>query len=144
MSDHSHQQVDPNLLEEMGYEHSDVNIKTTSWSIVWFFIASTLIMFVGLLVLAFFAPKMNPLKSPPAMPERVRKPADEMPLVQSNATAMLDMKDYMSKQGSKVDGYQWTDRKNGFASVPIEDAMRAVEEEGLPTRANPMTYGGPK
>lgn len=136
MSNHNEQPVDTNLLEEMGYEHADVNMSSTRSSIVIFFVVSTVLMFAGMAAMAFFAPKMMNNSSPP--PERTRKPGAEQPLIQGNATALMDMREFMASQGNATSTYGWTDRKSGHVRIPVEEAMKKTLEKGLPTRANPV------
>lgn len=136
MSNHNEQPVDTNLLEEMGYEHADVNIGSTRSSMIAFFVFSTALMFAGMWAMAFFAPKM--MNNDSAPPERVRKPGPEQPLIQGNATALQDMKQFLAKQIEDTTTYGWTDRKSGYVRIPVEEAMKKTLAKGLPTRPNPV------
>ena len=138
MSDHhSPEPTDPNLLEELGYERTDVNAATLSKSAIAFFVASTVIMVFGLGSMWLIAPKLTFGPPKEKLQDRARKPGTEQPLIQSNATALVDMREFMAKQKSSTTAYEWTDRKRGFVRIPIDEAMKRVIAEGLPVRSNP-------
>ena len=137
MSEHQSEPIDLNLLEEMGYERSDVNVGTLSKSAIVFFIASTLIMVAGLVSMWILAPTMTFGPSKEKVAERSRKPGSDQPLLQSNATALTDMREFMAKQKTATTTYSWSDRKKGYVRIPIDEAMKKVAAQGLPTRANP-------
>lgn len=144
MSSHKPEPVDINLLEEMGYERTDVNVGTLSKSAIVFFIASTLIMLAGLGSMWIMAPQLTFGPPKEKLQERVNKPGPEQPLIQSNATTLMDMREFMAQQKTAISGYHWTDRKKGFVSIPIDEAMKKVAAEGLPTRAKPASPGDAK
>lgn len=137
MSDHAHEPVDTNILEEMGYERSDVNVGTLSKSTVGFFIASTAVMLVAVGAMWVIAPRMTFGPPKEKLEERIRKPGPEQPLIQSNATTLMDMREFMAKQQTLISTYDWTDRKKGYVRIPVEDALKRVAQQGLPTRAFP-------
>lgn len=139
MSEHHHEPVDPNLLEEMGYEQSDVNFGNLSKSVVIFFVASTLIMIAGIVALWLWAPNMTFGAPQEKMADRPNKPTPDVPLVQSNATALVDQVEFQTKQREAMTTYAWTDRKSGHVRVPIDEAMKKVIAKGLP--ANPTEEG---
>lgn len=135
MHDHKDEPIDINLLEEMGYERSDVKMGVLSKSIVGFFVASTIIMLAGVVCMWIAAPMMTFQAPKDKTAERRRMPAPDVPLVQSNATALKDMHDLIQEQRAQQSTYAWTDRKSGHVRVPIDVAMKSVLEKGLPSRA---------
>ena len=138
MSDHeTPEQDNSNLLDEMGYERADVHVGMLSKSTIVFFVASTVIMVAGLGSMWLIAPKMTFGPPKEKLEDRIRKPGPEQPLIQSNATTLADMREFMAQQKTAVSTYDWTDRKNGFVRVPVEEAMKKVAATGLPTRKNP-------
>lgn len=138
MSDHHHNDpVDANLLEEMGYERSDVNFGNLSKSVAIFFVASTIIMAAGLFAMWLWAPKMTFDAPKERMEARANKPTADVPLIQSNATAQVDMTEFQARQHKAMTEYAWTDRKSGHVRIPIEEAMKRVLAKGLPSRPSP-------
>ena len=138
MSDHkSPEPVDTNLLEDMGYERADVNVRTLSKSAIVFFVASALVMAAGLWTMWFIAPQLTSSGVKEKIQDRVRKPGSEQPLVQSGATALVDMHEFMANEKKSTTTYEWTDRKKGFVRIPIDEAMKKVATAGLPVRSNP-------
>ncbi|MBS1724135.1 MAG: hypothetical protein JSS66_14420 [Armatimonadetes bacterium] len=140
MHEHDKEPVDTNLLEEMGYEQTDVNLKSVAWGTVWFMIISTVIMLVGMLLMWWVMPHQTFNVPSDKVAERRLKPEDPAPLLQSNATALQDMHDFQAKETDAVTTYGWTDRKSGHVRVPVEVAMKDVLQRGLPTRPNPVKY----
>ena len=139
---HDHQDdIDINLLEEMGYEHRDVDVERISKSVVGFFVISTAIMIVGFFALKIVAPAdmTDPKLAVERMKDRARMPGPDMPLIQSNATALQDQHDFIKSQREELTTYGWTDRTHGYVRIPVEDALKEVVAKGLPTRANPAT-----
>ncbi len=137
--------IDLNLLEEMGYEHRDVNVSSINKSLVIFFIASAILMFVGMGVMLLIAPKqLTTINRTDVATPRKRMPDPGIPLIQSNATALPDMREFSAKESESLSSYHWTDRKNGFASIPVEDALKKVAKSGLPQRANKASVEAPK
>ncbi len=135
MHDHDQEPLDANLLEEMGYEPQDVNVHKLSVSIGVFLIATTIIMAVGVLCVWLVIPNSY-FKTPQGTTlERRAKPEPPAPLIQSNATAHSDYVSFMKAERKDMTSYEWTDRKNGFVRIPIEDAMKKVMAEGLPSRS---------
>lgn len=139
MSDHGHDEkpVDLDVLEDMGYEPSDVNLerKPVTW---------VTIGFVGFVVFSIAvswlfwtaADRVEFFKSPENRAERRRVPAKEIPLVQSNVTASKDMYELREVEKEKLSATEWVEGEDGVAKIPVEDAMRILAERGLPTREN--------
>jgi hypothetical protein len=124
---------DKNLLEEMGYEPMDVDPgafpRGTAVFAVW--LAAT----VGIAWL--FTAWLSPTTVRPPADEALNRRAEPppgVPRVQSNVTALQDMKDLRARESERVNGYGWSDRKSGRAYIPVELAMEKVLRDGLPTR----------
>ena len=134
MHDHKDEPIDINLLEEMGYERSDVKMGVLSKSIAGFFLASTVVMAVGVFCMWVAAPNMTFKAPKEKTQERRRMPEPNAPLIQSGATALKDMHELIKEQREQQSTYAWTDRKSGHVRVPIDVAMKAVLDKGLPSR----------
>jgi len=136
MSDHHEEPIDMNLLEEMGYEQRDINPGQLTKYLGLFFTISVLVMFVGLGFMVVFAKDMTRVPTERYV-ERVRKPESPAPLIQSNATMLMDMREFVKAQRESETTYAWTDRKTNHVRIPIEEALQQVLAKGLPARANP-------
>lgn len=139
MSDHGHDEkpVDMDLLEEMGYEPTDVNLerKPVTWVTIGF------VGFIGFSIFVSWlfwtaADRVEFFKSPDNRVERRRMPARDIPLVQSNVTAKKDMHDLRALEKEKLNATGWVEGEEGVAKIPVADAMRILAERGVPTREN--------
>lgn len=140
MHDHHEEEIDINLLEEMGYEQRDIDAERISKSVFAFFVVSTVIMICGLLTMKLVAPpELTGAKPVDKLKTRPRQPGPDMPLIQSNATALQDQHDFIKSQREELTTFAWTDRKKGYVRMPVEDALKKVVAEGLPTRKNPAS-----
>jgi hypothetical protein len=45
-----------------------------------------------------------------------------------------ELQDLRAKQRALLEGYGWVKKEAGIARIPIEDAMKIVVQQGLPTR----------
>ncbi len=143
MSDHDHghghgNEPDVDVLEEMGYETTDINLNrgTVGWLSFWFIAFIAFCFLVAWLyftlygrVTGFFGPDQKPQE----VVRRQLPPA--VPLLQSNRTAAKDMHELREEELVKLNALEWNeDRKT--AKIPVTDAIEILAERGLPTRAN--------
>lgn len=47
-----------------------------------------------------------------------------------------DMRKLRADQESRLTSYGWVNKEAGIARIPIEEAMKALVQQGLPTRAS--------
>lgn len=45
-----------------------------------------------------------------------------------------ELRDLRARQQLRLNGYGWVNKEAGIARIPIEEAMKAVVQQGLPTR----------
>lgn len=135
MSDHGPEKLDYDLLEDMGYETSDVDLsaKTVSWvsgGLVAFIVASLFIawwFFVGIGRVTGFG--VDPKET-----EVVRRELPpEVPLLQSNATVQEDMVALRREENAKLNAAEWNEGGR-TAKIPVANAIEIVANRGLPTR----------
>ena len=117
-----------------GHEHTDVRV----WGIVLFGVSLVVgAMIIHLLIWGLFAyfrtstagafPRQYPLapigmtRLPPA-PRLQTKPREELKALRAEEDRVLT-------------GYGWVDQNSGIARVPIDEAIKRVLREGLPSRA---------
>jgi hypothetical protein len=137
MSDHHHEEeVDRNLLEEMGYEDRDIKLdrKPVINVTVLFIVFVAVMLGASWLTLTAFD-RVEGLRFTQGSTERRRVPPPEVPLVQGNIRAQRDMVDLLAAERATLNSAEF-DAAKGTASIPLEDAMRIMSERGLPTRAN--------
>ncbi len=124
-------QTDLSLLEEMGYEPQDVDVKHMPMHAVGLFVSIIVVLALAWLIMLVINPESVGRKEPD--PFRVM-PESPDPLLQTNTTAHLDMIQLREHENEVIHGYGWTDADTGKAHVPIDRAMDMVLEEGLPSR----------
>lgn len=126
---------DLNLLEEMGYEPSDVDPGQAPRVTIIFFVS----IIVTILISWAFMTSIDrtSTKEPAAQAlERRRMPEPPNPLLQSNATAKKDMVMLRAEERKKLETYGWVDEAKGIVHIPVEQAIEEVARQGLPTRPN--------
>jgi len=69
---------------------------------------------------------------------RVSPPAG-MPQLQAHPVA--DLQEYLEHQHEILNTYGWVDRKNGIVRIPIQRAMNALLQKGLPVRDSKTPKG---
>lgn len=129
------------VIRELGYEPTDVNISSAPKHVIWFFVFMAVTIAFSWLFMRVFSP---PLTESGQAEEFVRDvvPPENAPLLQSNRTAMQDMHDLRAEEREKLEGLGWVDESAGIAQIPVLDAIDVILETGLPTRddAQPVEF----
>ncbi|MES1227962.1 MAG: hypothetical protein ABUL72_04775, partial [Armatimonadota bacterium] len=68
--------------------------------------------------------------------KRSLMPPVSAPLLQSDITAKEDIETLREEEEKKMNHTGWIEKEPGYAQIPVETAMKIVEERGLPTRPN--------
>ena len=118
----------PDPSEE--YEHKDADTS----SLLKFGLGLVIILIVVLFsmkgMFSFFA-KSQPL-GPPASPFENARVLPPQPRLQAKPGA--DLRSYCGDQMQKLNTYGWVDPENGVVRIPIDRAIDATIEHGLPAR----------
>lgn len=125
---------DLNLLEEMGYERSDLDPakggggRKAAWGVFLFFI-----LFVGLSLatIQIVAPDLIGVPKEETLVRR-RMPEPPAPLLQDNITSHTDTWNLRAEEAKKLNKYGWANKEQTAAIVPVEEAMKVVGEQGIP------------
>lgn len=126
-------QTDLSLLEEMGYEPQDVDVKHMPVHAIALFVSILVVLGLSYLIMLV----INPDSVGRRDAEQFRSmPEEPNPLLQTNVTAQLDMVQLREREHEVMHGYGWSDLEGGKAHVPVDRAMEMVLEEGLPTRGS--------
>ncbi len=126
---------DLNILEEMGYEPTDVEPNAIPKVTFDFFTAMT-VMFVIAWAVMSVIDRTSTLPSAKETFTRRRTPEGDAPLVQGNVTAKQDMINLRREEIQKTEVFAWVDEGKGIARVPISVGMEMLLERGVPTRPN--------
>lgn len=141
MADHGHghnHDQDMDLLEGMGYEPRDMDLsgKTVGLNVialVVFIVASFVIAWWFLVLYG----RTTGFFREPGQPVNVarRQLPPEVPRLQSNTTAKLDMVKLRTEEAAKLNAVEWTDTSKTHARIPVENAIEILAHRGLPTRS---------
>lgn len=130
--------VDPNLLQDLGYEPRDIALSTIVKWVGWLFvfIAITSLVALGIyFLLVRRAPGVpGPQVASPLVPEArrtvsLRRQPPE-PILQ--AYPKRDMREFRRSEQKALHSYGWVAQDKGIAHIPIERAIDITAERGLP------------
>lgn len=146
MSEHNEQRDDPAMLEKMGYDSRDMAVEK----------AGKFVTYSAVIVVLMFAVALGVIRTMETLHGRTlidkqgdsrlsfkRLPPEGAPLLQSNRTAQKDTYDLKKRDKEALSTYAPSKSTPGAYQVPIDKAIKAVAEEGLPSRANPVTGKDP-
>jgi hypothetical protein len=118
--------VDP----EEEYEHRDANTNSLLKYGLGLVIVLIVVLFSMKWMFSYFA-KSQPL-GPPASPFENTRVLPPQPRLQAKPGA--DLRSYCGEQMQKLTTYAWVDQQNGVVRIPIDRAIDATIEHGLPAR----------
>ncbi|HZR26399.1 MAG TPA: hypothetical protein VFA59_22575 [Vicinamibacterales bacterium] len=129
---HAHHN-DPTHNVGVAHEESDVNIRGIFGFAVGLTIATMFICFVVWVLFSFYASRENATVTPAyplAAQQRNRLPPE--PRLQTNPRQ--DLSDLRAQEDQVLRSYGWVDKSTGVVRIPIEQAMKAIVQKGLPAR----------
>lgn len=127
---------DLSILEEMGYEHEDLQLDAAPKATVWFFVGVIISIILGGVIFFLISPDSVAFQRTQAYKEFRRMPEAPAPLLQTNKSSHEDIRNLKTSENETLHSFGWVDKAKGVAHVPVEEAMDMTLEEGLPTRAN--------
>jgi hypothetical protein len=88
-------------------------------------------------------PELNPLVANPSVDTRKPPPteADKFPLPRLETNELGQLRDRRLEEEQILNSYGWVDEKAGTAHIPIEQAIKIVVEQGLPTAPPDISQG---
>ena len=141
MSEHKEERDDPAMLAKMGYDTRDLAAEKAGKfvSICAVIVVITFVISFGVIrVLEAVHGRTLIDKADDSRLEFRRMPPAGYPLLQSNRTAQGDTYDLKKRDKEALNTYGPSESAPGSFKVPIDKAMKAVAEEGLPSRPNPV------
>jgi len=125
---------DLNLLEEMGYERSDLDPtkagggRKAAWGVFIFFFVFVVL---SIATIQLTAPDLIGVPKEETLARR-RMPEAPAPLLQDNITSHTDTWNLRAEEAKKLNKYGWANEQQTAATVPVEEAMKVVGERGMP------------
>jgi hypothetical protein len=141
MSEHKEERDDPAMLAKMGYDTRDLAAEKAGKFVSVSAVIVVLMCLVSFGVIRVFESVHGRTlvdKEGDSRQQFRRMPPAGYPLLQSNRTAQGDTYDLKKKDKEALNTYGPSESAPGAFKVPIEKAMKAVAEEGLPSRPNPV------
>jgi hypothetical protein len=116
------------------YEHTDANVWIIVKFLVWLLISAVVIHFGLGLMYGFLIERSKEAdqRYPMAAPAGQRRlpPAPRLQQFPHN-----ELFEFRTSEEDLLHHYGWMNRNAGIVHIPVEDAMRAVVQKGLPARA---------
>jgi hypothetical protein len=135
---HDHEMSDEELkqIEQMSYEERDLPVHKSGKPFIYF-----MVFFVGCFIVAQqFMRWVDPdsVTTPgDSLSTKIRiLPDADVPLIQSNRTAITDVEDLKQAERELLKNYSWVDKDAGKARIPVTRAQEIALAEGFPTRAD--------
>ena len=135
--------------EDGAPRHSDVSFEERDiqpGTIYWFLVALGVATVAALVICIFVFHFTNRLAAssdiaPPPSREAVGKGYPPEPRLQGvpghQSDPQKDLRQKLKADGAANERLQWIDKDRGIAQIPVEDAMKIIEEKGLPGAAPP-------
>ena len=126
------------------HEESDIQIGPIFKFLGWLTVLGVIVQVVVWLMMLFFESRarQEQIQYPLAVGQQDRQPPEPRLQVEPQQ----DHDAYEAREHELLNGYSWVDKGAGVVRIPIEEAMKRVVEQGLPTRgtAGEPPAGGEK
>jgi hypothetical protein len=117
---------------DVGFEKEDVNATSLIKFLLWLVVATVAIVFLlWRLYFVFVAQEAARQPPPPIMKPTAAQMAPLPPLLQEHPNR--DLATFRAEEDALLRSYGWVDKELGRVHIPIEEAMRLVAEQGLPS-----------
>ena len=120
--------------EGAGYEHTDASVRTIVRFGFWLIVAA-LLVHVGLGAMYWLLIERSKDLEEPRYPLAATGSARQPPSPQLQQDPRADRYEFWLKEEAQLKGYGWVNKDAGIVHIPIDEAMRKVVEQGLPSRA---------
>ena len=118
---------------DVHHEESDIQIGPIFKFLGWLTVLGIVVQVVVWLMMGLFESQAEreEIQYPLAVGQEDRVPPE--PRLQ--VTPEQDLSTYQARERELLEGYSWVDKNAGIVRIPIEEAMKRVVAEGLPTRS---------
>ena len=117
---------------DVGFEKEDVNATSLIKFLLWLVAATIAIVFLlWRLYFVFVAQEAARQPPPPIMKPTAAQMAPLPPLLQEHPNG--DLAAFRAQEDALLQSYGWVDKELGRVHIPIDEAMRIVAAQGLPS-----------
>ena len=117
---------------DVGFEKEDVNATSLIKFLLWLVVGTVAIVFLlWRLYFVFVAQEAARQPPPPIMKPTAAQMAPLPPLLQEHP--YRDLASFRAEEDSLLHSYGWVDKELGRVHIPIDEAMRIVAAQGLPS-----------
>ncbi|HEX2663225.1 MAG TPA: hypothetical protein VHM93_10380 [Candidatus Acidoferrum sp.] len=132
---------------DVSFEERDIKTGTIYWFLFALGVATAAALVISILVLRVTTGLATSSDTaPPPSREALRKDYPPEPRLQGvpghQSDPQKDLRQKLKADNAANEKLQWIDKNAGIAQIPVEDAMRIIEEKGLP--GAPAPQAGPK
>ena len=113
-----------------GYERQDFSLR----SIVGFGVVLILLLAMSMATMALMLPRITPVGRPTPAPKPPTAAIAEFAGIPRPADPRAALVELRAEEDRILKNYEWVSKENGIVRIPIEDAMEAIVNEGLPVR----------
>lgn len=126
---------------EVDFEKADVDATSLLKFLSWIVAATVaIVFFLWRLYFVFVAQEAARQPPPPVLRPDAAQMAPPRPLLQ--VQPYQDLAVFRAQEDALLGSYGWVDRDLGRVHIPIEEAMRIVAEQGLPSFLPPTPPAG--
>lgn len=116
-----------------GYEHTDASVGTIVRFGLWLVVAA-LLVHVGLGFMYGLLIEQSKDLEAPRYPLASSTESRQPPPPRLQQFPRTEMYEFRVNEDAQLKGYGWVNKDAGLVHIPIDDAMRKVVEQGLPSR----------
>ena len=129
---HTHPSGGPVDRSPLHHEESDIQIGPIFKFLGWLTVLGVAIQIVVWFLMGYLESQAarQQIQYPLAVGQADRLPPE--PRLQTEPRQ--DLGAYDARERELLDGYQWIDKSAGVVRIPVEQAMKRVVEQGIPTR----------
>ena len=136
MSSHGHTQDEYVPPPGMKYETKDLSTRVIVWFAVSLVVAAAVIHVV-IWLLQLYLGGLNEKADPRQFPMANVGAPQPPPAPRLQTQPREELKNMRAEEDKVLRAYGWADPQRGKVQIPIEEAMRLLAEQGLPSRPNP-------
>jgi hypothetical protein len=118
---------------DVRYEKRDINERSAFWFGVWILVIMVAVAFLIKPLYNLLVARAIETQAPAAYVAETDPAALEPPAPRLQVTPERELAALRAQEDAILGSYAWVEKDRGIVRIPIEEAMRLVAEEGLPS-----------
>lgn len=124
-------------LRRLGYDPRDINVPGIRKAVTGFLMFATFCVVVSIFVYMALVPWHCAGPAPASMVPATKIPPAPNPLLQTDISNKIDIRDMLKQQNAALNSYGWVKKEKGIAHIPIDRAIDLTVQRGLPYQWTP-------